>query len=620
MCAIAGILHLDHSPAAEAELAGVSALLAHRGPDGAGAIQDGPCALAHRRLAILDPSSAAAQPMTSADRRYTVVHNGEIYNFLELRAELAAAGATFRSDGDTEVVLAAFARWGPACQERFNGMWAFAIWDAETRRLFLSRDRFGQKPLFFAVTADRFAFASELKGFLGLPWLPCSFDDGVIALSLTGSTVGDAIDRSLLRGVTRLRAGHCLTVSLDRPVAAPRRWWNTLAHLPEVPAAPAEQAEQLRALVLDACRLRVRSDVPVASAVSGGLDSAVVHAGLVHSVREGAAVARRPDDWLRAFVACFPGTAQDERAYAEAVIATVGSRGVFLEITPDAVADHLEDMVYAHEAVFDQPLSPWLLYRAMAGAGVRVSLDGHGGDELFCGYHQQVHDVVFRTFDPDQKALFKTVRDRLPVPGAGRPAPAFDPRQGLRVQPCTVSFPERPGDEAALDRFDPLSRRLYMDFHYGTLPNILANFDRASMAHGVEVRAPLLDWRLVCYALALPWTAKVAGGWSKYLLRRTFADLVPETVAWRPTKLGFVTPFAAWRRPRLHDRLCEIAHSAEQLNSPIWDGPAIARGLDEAVRRDDTDTVRACWPFLHAALLQGSFRTRRAAATAAHRH
>ena len=285
--------------------------LAHRGPDGRGVAleHDGRVALGHRRLAILDLSEAGHQPMTSPGGRYVITYNGEIYNFLELRRRLEQAGAAFRTESDTEVILAAFERWGTDCLQRFNGMWSLAVWDRHERRLMLSRDRFGVKPLYFMVGPRRLAFASELKAFLRL--------DGFQAVenteALRARLAGDRAGHVLLRGVDSLPPGHCLEVTRNGVLR--RRWWNTLDHLVAVPDDLEEQAEEFRRLLFDACTLRVRSDVAVASSLSGGLDSSSVVCALAAAQAHGSTERQAPH-WRRAYIAGFPGTVQDETTHA----------------------------------------------------------------------------------------------------------------------------------------------------------------------------------------------------------------------------------------------------------------------------------------------------------------
>ena len=273
MSGIVGYWGYSSHDIAESVFAAFTHSLAHRGPDGFG-IEHFPEArlwLGHRRLAIIDLSERARQPMSYADGRYWLTYNGEVYNYRELREELRGLGHRFASDSDSEVILAAYAQWGKDCLLRFNGMWAFAIWDARDGRLFLSRDRFGIKPLHYCDHAGAFVFASELKAFLSLPWIDGAFDTDVIAETIANVYEQEATPASLLPGIRRLPAGHAMLVESDGSMRI-HAWWNTLDHLPEPRAGLAEQAEEFRELLSDACRLRLRSDVPLATALSGGLE------------------------------------------------------------------------------------------------------------------------------------------------------------------------------------------------------------------------------------------------------------------------------------------------------------------------------------------------------------
>ncbi len=296
MCGIVG--YWSVKPVATEDLAVATDLLAHRGPDGFGylAADEGRLGLGHRRLAILDPGEGSAQPMLSEDGRYAIVFNGEIYNFLEVRDELRSRGHRFRTESDTEVILRAYSEWGAACQGRFNGMWAFAIWDDVAHELFLSRDRFGVKPVLLLETPSGTAFASEAKAFLGLT--PFRTADA------TGNG-SDPVDTSDIR---TLRGGMCATLRGPTRRLELSRWWHPLDHIhPETGSYP-QQLEQFRELFFDACRLRLRSDVPIATAISGGLDSSSTLAA-VHAL--GAeSVARRPSEWARAFTIVAPGTSR----------------------------------------------------------------------------------------------------------------------------------------------------------------------------------------------------------------------------------------------------------------------------------------------------------------------
>jgi len=346
MCGIAGIWQLNGQIVERSTIQRFIGALAHRGPDGQGilSVDDGRLALAHRRLAILDLTAAASQPMHSQSGRYDITYNGEIYNFLEVRAELQSHGARFRTESDTEVILAAFERWGADSLLHFNGMWSFAIWDRQERRLFIARDRFGVKPLYFFANPRRFAFASELKAFLHLD----GFNPVANREALKARLAGNFSDHILLRDIESLPPGHCMEIGAGR--LRGWRWWNTLDHLVSVPRDFTKQAEEFRELLFDACRLRVRSDVPVATSLSGGLDSSSVLCSLAAAQRAGD-ITRLPPEWSRAFIAGFPGTPRDETNYALVAAQQAGAIPVVCQFTADLLRDQIDAYLFSFDEI-----------------------------------------------------------------------------------------------------------------------------------------------------------------------------------------------------------------------------------------------------------------------------
>lgn len=526
MCGIAGILNRS-APIDQTELLRFTDTLTHRGPDGRGALVDGNLGLGHRRLAILDLSADGRNPMPYGGgdgQRYWITYNGEVYNFLELRAELEALGHAFRTGTDTEVVVAAYAQWGEECLLRFNGMWAFAIWDRETRSLFLARDRFGIKPLYYWNGPTRFAFASEMKGFLALDGFEPRLDEAVARKMLTGSQAYEGTETAaILKGIERLPGGCTLRVRAgEAPVV--RRWWNTRDHLVAVPARYEEQVEMFRETFLDAVRLRLRSDVAVGTCLSGGVDSSAIASAMawVHN-RSGRAVERDAPDWRHAFIACFPGTMIDERVHADLVAAEIGAVSHHWEFSSDAALPHIVDSVWATEDLYPGLTVPiWCIYREMRRRGVTVSLDGHGGDELLGGYTWYLDWPMNRVNDG-----------------------------------------------------------LYQDFHGTLLPSILRNFDRCSMAHGVEVRMPLMDWRLVRLAFSMGPEAKMGGGYTKRILRDAVAGIMPDAIRRRRSKIGFNSPMIEWLNGGMADLVRTVVTHRLWRESPFWDGP----GLGDAILR-----------------------------------
>lgn len=616
MCGIAGIWHLDGRPVERATIERFIRALAHRGPDGEGVVtsDDGSLALAHRRLTILDLTPAGAQPMRSASGRYDITYNGEIYNFLELRAQLEREGVRFRSDGDTEVILAAYEQWGTDCLLRFNGMWSFAIWDRHLRRLLLSRDRFGVKPLYLAADARRVAFASELKAFLHLD----GFDPAANPQALAARLAGDFRQHVLLRGVELVPPGHCVEVTRDG--TRRWRWWNTLDHLAPVPRDLPAQADAFRELLVDACRLRMRGDVPVATSLSGGLDSASVLCALSAAHASGG-TARQAPEWQRAFIAGFPGTSQDETDDALLAAGRAGAIPVVRPFSGDTLRADVDAYLYQFEEIVGlYGLASWALYREMRRSGVTISIDGHGADELLGGYHLHVVLALLRgrglLAEPARTLdLVDTWRhmhraglsDRRPsgvllaamtIPGvltAARWLPPVRRRERRLAEmvrqhafdPSASHDAAARAEAQAIDALGPLTGALYRSFHQRSLPSILRAFDAHSMGHGVEVRMPFLDWRLVCYAFSTPDESKLGGGYSKRLLREAMRGALPERVRLRRDKLGYVAPVARWFDDGLAGWLWDEVNDPEFLRSELWDGPAI-RALAAARRQSGT--------------------------------
>ena len=596
--------------------------LAHRGPDGWGLWQGDGITLGQRRLAILDLSENGKQPMSYAGGRYWITYNGEIYNFLEVRADLEAKGHAFRSESDTEVILAAFAEWGPECLMRFNGMWALAIWDTVERSLFLARDRFGKKPLFYAeLPGGGFAFASEMKALL--PLLPAAAPEQhmVKAMTLRSSFAYEATEQCLVQGIKRLMAGHHGKVLKGR--LGTRRWWNTLDHLPDVPARYEEQVEMLRALLLDACRLRMRSDVPIGTALSGGLDSSTVFSMLAHINREHRGEARLSSDWQHAIVASFPGTPLDEAAFAQQVARHAGGEAQVLEVDPLRYIDELPRMLYLYEDLtVTSPLPFMALYARIKQAGVTVTLDGHAADELFAGYSTDwAYALLDAGLDTAQiRQVLEVYEGSMPQGSAQfrRPGSRFGSyarRLGATVAKHALGMHSNLGPEYTNHprwrELDHLGRALFWQTHSFVLPTILRSYDRYGMAASVEIRMPFLDWRVATFAFALPWSSKIRHGYSKAIVRDAAAPFMPHDIAYRRTKIGFNSPIVDWMRGPLRSYFMDTLASRGFAESPLVDA-ARAKRLVAHVLNDPGATFKsgeAAWwsvlPYLWSNALFG---------------
>jgi len=603
MCGIAGIVDLAGAPVEQGAIEQLSQLIAHRGPDGAGFwfSDDKSIALGHRRLAIIDPGEGGHQPMVSSDGNYVIVYNGEVYNFLELRRELESLGVSFRSESDTEVILAAWQAWGPDMLLRFNGMWALAIVDKNSGDVFLSRDRFGIKPLLYAITNNRMIFASETRALVRSGLVSSDIDTDVARRLLVDAFSIEGSERSLFKAVKRLQGGHSLWIKGGKITV--ERWWRTVDHLPSIPASETERVEQFGHIFRDAVALRMRSDVPIGTCLSGGFDSSAIICTMAERERAGMGP-RGSHAWRHAFVATFPGSLNDERPQAEEAAAWAGVVPSILEIgDADALKDFdkvLDDMEDVYIAL---PTAIWLIYRQLRRDNVLVSLDGHGADELMGGYLQEGNLFAFqlrnwvsglvsrwnflaRGFD--LLRAFSIKRDGY-----------FFLRGGVFTLP--LAFPVV-GDRDVLPReWGAFNRRLYRMLHGTVLPTILRNFERLSMAHAVEVRMPFLDWRLVTYTVALPEHDKYAGGVSKLIARRAMKGHMPESIRAEKRKVGFSSPMPLW----LNGPLIEWTENLLATSVPSFAEIVDEQALEKVVRRLnsaklwDWESADRIWPYLH---------------------
>ncbi|MDI2076771.1 asparagine synthase (glutamine-hydrolyzing) [Bradyrhizobium japonicum] len=603
MCGIAGILNIRGNPVDPAEISRLTNLLAHRGPFGEGTwfSANRNLAFGHRRLAIIDPGEGGFQPMVSADGRHVIVFNGEIYNFLELRRELEAQGAVFRSQSDTEVILAAWRAWQEGMLSRFNGMWALAIFDTETEGLFLARDRFGIKPLLYSWSPERFVFASEQRALVRSGLIDTALDVDVARRLLIDAFGVEGSERTLCRKVRRLQPGHCMWLRHGRLEI--RRWWRTVDHLPEVPATEGERVERFRELFQDAVALRMRSDVPIGTCLSGGFDSSAVICTM--AAHEKAGMGPRDNaSWRHAFVATFPGAINDERPMAEEAAAWADVAPSFLEIgRNDALADIDRILDDNDDVYIGLPSAAWLIYQELRRQNVTVSLDGHGADELMGAYLQEGQSTAFWARNAlaglsSSSAIARRGVDLMRTLMIKRQGHYFL-RGGLRGIPAQFSLV---GDDDPLPRdWGSLNQRLYRMFHCTILPTILRNFDRLSMAHGIEVRMPFMDWRLVTYTMALPDSSKASDGYTKVVARRAMAKHMPESIRMGRRKVGFNSPMPEWLNGPLSGWTADLLDRQVPAFTELVDEP----GLRKTVRRLtssrtwDWETVGRIWPYLN---------------------
>lgn len=556
MCGIAGYVGLTVEAGAEAVLRRMARQLEHRGPDGEGVLVRGRVGLAHRRLAVID-RAGGEQPMASADGRYLLVYNGEVYNYRQLRDELAGLGYGFRTRSDTEVVLAAWAQWGAAALDRFNGMFALAILDTETGELTLARDQFGIKPLYLAEDGSgRVAFASEIRPILAAGVVPRRPDDVTIYRYLA-FRVHDDTTRTFFDRITRLLPGQLAVVSpaglvrretytrlryqLDWLAAHPRRYDRTAR-------------AQVAGAVSAAIRRRLVSDVPVGTALSGGLDSSTVVATINRLLGERDAETRAVGAVQRTFSAVFPGERNDEERYVDAVATGCTHR---LEVhkvhpNPDQFLADLTDFVRTQEepVISTGPYAQYCVMR-QAGRHVTVMLDGQGADEMLAGYlpYHLVHLRALRRERGWLPAAVELVRSADVLWRLGRWQLA-DRLRRRRAVPASRLLPAEFLAAHATEVHpvvrDDLKRRLTDDIFRDSLPALLRYEDRNTMRFSVEGRVPFLDPDLLRLLWGLTPDAIIGRGWNKRALRDATAGLLPPLVHRRRDKIGFTTPEEAW--------------------------------------------------------------------------
>lgn len=541
--------------------------LAHRGPDGEGIYRNNAVVFGHRRLSILDLSSRGKQPMVSEDGNFIISFNGEIYNFLEIRKELISLGHTFKSDTDSEVVLHAYMEWKEKCVERFNGMWAFAIWDNTIQKMFLCRDRFGIKPLFYYEEKGGYCFASEMKAIA--PIMNRVNPNMKLIKNINRILTYEATDECLILGIKRMPAGHYAWI--DKTGIQLVQWWKTIDHIVELPQSYDEQVAMFRELFLDACKIRMRSDVTIGTALSGGLDSSSTISAMSYIARN-LHGERVNNDWQHAYVATFPGTSQDESYYAKQVTDYLGIESTFLEIDPVKGWENIEKYVYLFEDFhLTSPVPMMMLYGELRNNNTLVSIDGHGADELLGGY---AFDILYAYGD----ACSEEERGEIANICAGMNNNGVENNKWL-TNGAYINFSARralsrilhPIEEKNrnqyLNELGSLNARLYDETHKEILPTLLRNYDRYSMANGVEIRMPFMDYRIVQMAFSLDWKSKLRNGYSKAIVRDALATYMPNEIAYRKSKIGFNTPINDWIKGGLKEYFEDTLNSIEFCNS-----------------------------------------------------
>ncbi len=571
MCGIAGLYCLEGKEPDLKLLSVMAERLAHRGPDGEGTHIGGPVALAHRRLAIIDLSDEGLQPMTSEEGTHWLVFNGEIYNFVELRQELINKGHTFHSKSDTEVILHSYEEWGHDCLNRFNGMWAFALWDGQRQELFCARDRFGIKPFYYAITKDSFLFASEIKALLAHPAVGTKPDDATLGTYLAWG-VQDHSERTMFDGIFQLRPAYAMVVTKNG-AQPPFRYWEVKVNAEIHTDIPdTDVASKLRSLLHDATCIHLRSDVAVGTCLSGGIDSSALTAIINGIIREEAPVSVGTRQ--KTFSVIFSDIRFDESRFIDEIATTTGVDAHRTEPSPEKLWDDIDRLVYMQDEPFGS-LSIYAQYCVMrlAHEQVKVVLDGQGADELMAGYLAYQGSYIgglLRSFHlwtglreiigslRHHHGFFRSAAEQLFV------------RKGRRgLLKCTAPPVNRYGGR--------LDEVLLGELTSTNLPALLHYEDRNSMAFSIESRVPYLDVRFVEYVASLPLNQKIRNGITKIALRRAIRGIVPDSIRCRMDKMGFVTPEEVWMKEALRPFVLELLSSSEFQARPYWNAEEVIR-------------------------------------------
>ncbi len=538
--------------------------LRHRGPDNASSWLDasGRVGLGHRRLSIIDMSHAADQPMASSDGRYRIVFNGEIYNYIELRRELEAAGEAFRTHSDTEVLLTALARWGEGALNRLNGMFAFALWDERARRLLVARDRFGEKPLF--IGRGRFGttvFASEMKAILAHPLIGESSDGKALASYGAGSWYEDG-DATFFESIRRIPPAHAAWFREDGTEERRWRYWTPDYDAIDDEIKPREAVERFAELLRRSVKTRLRADVPLGSSLSGGLDSSVV-VGMLSEMRSESSFTQNT------FSACFPSdpTISEHKEIA-AVAAKTGVKSFLVAPDPLKLAEESRFLHWHQEEPFLSAsiYLQWCVARLAKENNTTVLLDGQGADELLGGYQfhfkqrqldlldQRRTGLAIRETDKFNRRLLAASRQYEEAQRRFNPSIAYSASE---LKGYERLRPRPSGDRAYSSGVAPLKpgfrlrRTLSEALQYNSLPMLLRYADRNAMAFSREPRLPYLDYDLVDFCLRLPDDYLIRNGWQKWILREAAGGCIPKSIKWRADKVGYAAPLDLWLRKEL---------------------------------------------------------------------
>lgn len=583
MCGINGFSWNDISKLEE-----MNRMIKHRGPDGEGTYSDDAISLGHVRLSIIDLSIAGKQPMSNEDGTIWISFNGEIYNFLEIKEGLIKSGHKFKSNTDTEVIIHSYEEMGQECVNRFNGMWAFALYDKRKGILFLSRDRFGEKPLYYYYDRNRFIFSSEIKGLIRHDIDFSANDKSVYEFLVKG--VSDIAKETFFNNIFRLMPGENLIFDFSDRSIKTYKWYNLKEHVCKVNHNYTQIKNNIREIFTDSIYYRMISDVVVGSCLSGGIDSSSIVC----------IMKRLQENHIETFSLVNPGLKNDESKYIDEVVNHIDASSNKTSLNSEDLEKDLYDLVWTQEEPFSS-LSIYGGYKVMELAskkGIKVVLDGQGGDELFAGYPEYLDYYsldnllslnLYRFCDHDIRINhnFINVCARFILKKLGFDN-LIEEFRLWKLKSIKKFYNE--GNKHIIEDFT-LNKVLLNDITLYSIPKLLRFEDKNSMRWGVESRVPFLDYRLVEYAASLAPNCKIRNGMTKYIFRQAMESITPDRILSRKDKIGFFTPDDMLLNSRNISTLVKQILDSPEFNSrKFWDGTHVRRLFDEHIteKRDNS--------------------------------
>lgn len=653
MCGIAGIWHLDKTTLETGKLERFTDSMSHRGPDGSGykIFMENMLGFGHRRLSILDLSESGKQPMEFGQNKLWITFNGEIYNFIELRNELKTHGFNFKSESDTEVVLAAYSYWGKDCFNKFNGMWAIAIYDLAKNSLLLSRDRFGVKPFYYLQTSKLFAFASETIAFKNLDGFNLTPNNEILSQTIDNPVLTEGTGYTIWNNILQLLPGHFMEINLSKPAFEQKRWFQ-IEQKP-LTISYREAKEEFFKLFENAVKLRLRSDVPVATALSGGLDSSSVYSMLYFLKSKNIQVERTDFNRIKGFVATFEGTMQDETEYARSIVEHCEGEAEFLKTDFNNIIQNIESSTKLFNDISATPICVLGdVYRGMRKSNYIVSLDGHGVDEMLYGYRSLAGMAITQSVmsldstneedltqtylsmfhddvrEQEKEKLYKRVQSLKQILGINTAGGKLKHKLKQNIKkikgnsaeffstPTTINsnflstrnlnplknLSDKP---VSLSNYSIAEKELAIDFYYRNIPYNMRDFDKAAMQHGIEIRMPFMDYNLVNFVFNLPTEFKIGGGYTKRIMRDSFSSILPEKVRTRKLKIGMGAPINDWFNNQLSSYISDTVSSSNFLQNELWRGTELQKMVHEKCKNKNWTLAEAqqFWNILNAHLI-----------------